>query len=106
MAKGKGIIYINTLDTSGVTKYHYYMSKTPISKTQIRALAILGLPTMDGYKEAGALLETANAPFDGIPAGHNWRSAAKLTDEQFRAALGAQLPEASPSWVNLIEVGY
>ena len=84
------------------------MSKTPISKTQIRALAILGLSTVavDGYKEAGAILEIANAPFDGIPAGHNWRSAAKLTDEQFRAALGVQLPEASPSWVNLIEVGY
>jgi len=69
------------------------MSKTPISKTQIRALASLGIPAVDGYKEAGALLEAATAPFDGIPAGHNWRSAGKLNDQDFRQALLAKSEE-------------
>ena len=56
------------------------MSKTPISKSQKRAMGLLALASVDGYKEAGEALEAVDCYYDGIPAGHNWRSAAKLSD--------------------------
>jgi hypothetical protein len=56
-----------------------------VSKSQIRAANLLGVdvdPINDEYPELAARLEAADIAGDGIPAGHTWRSAAKLADAE------------------------
>ena len=67
------------LDKYGAISYYKSM-KTPISKSQTRAMKLAGLATVDSYEVAATALETAGYRKDGIPQGHNWRTAAKLTD--------------------------
>ena len=73
------------------------MSKTPISKSQQRAMRLLGLTAVDSYDDAAAALENARAypgyERDGVPAGHTWRTAAKLTDAELIEALGVEREE-------------
>lgn len=57
------------------------MAEAPTSKSQARALRLSGLPAVDTYAAARAALEAAGLPGDGVPGGHDWRSAGKLADE-------------------------
>jgi hypothetical protein len=69
-----------------VVSYYKYM-KTPISKSQTRAMKLAGISTVDSYEAAATALETAGYRKDGIPQGHNWRTAAKLTDGELIAGI-------------------
>lgn len=69
------------------------MSETPVSKSQARALKVKGLGTASRYEQASQILENALLPRDGVPSGHTWRSAAKLSDEQLSALLQPLLPD-------------
>lgn len=71
------------------------MSETPISKSQIRALRVKELGSPSGYEQAAQILENALLPRDGVPDGHTWRSAAKLSDEQLSALLQPLLPDTN-----------
>jgi len=66
------------------------MREHPISKSQERALRVLGLGEADTYPVAREMLATVTANTDGIPTGHTWRSAAKLSDDELVTALGAR----------------
>jgi hypothetical protein len=68
------------------------MSETPISKSQIRALKVRGLGVATTYEQAAAILENALLPRDGVPDGHTWRSAAKLSDQELSALLQLSAP--------------
>ncbi|MEN6537620.1 MAG: hypothetical protein ABFD60_10615 [Bryobacteraceae bacterium] len=59
----------------------------PISKSQIRALRLLGLTIPSGYTAAGDTLESKNCKREGIPAGMTWRQAAKLSDADLLATI-------------------
>ena len=61
--------------------------ETPISKSQTRAMSLLGLVSADSYEAAASALETAGYRRDGIPAGQTWRSAAKMSDTELVAAI-------------------
>lgn len=63
------------------------MSKTPISKSQTRAMNLLGIALVDGYDAAATSLEAAGYYRDGMPRGCNWRQAAKLSDAALLAGL-------------------
>lgn len=60
---------------------------TPVSKSQARALRILGLAATDSYKVAATSLENAGYRPDGIPQGHTYRTAAKLSDADLTAGI-------------------
>ena len=60
---------------------------TPISKSQTRAMKLAGLTTVDTYEAAASALETARYRKDGVPQGHTWRTAAKLSDADLLAAI-------------------
>ena len=68
------------------------MSETPVRKSQIRALNVMGLGTASGYEQAAQILEDALLPRDGVPDGHTWRSAAKLSDQELSALLQLSAP--------------
>ena len=72
-------------------------AKTPISKSQTRALKLAGLAMVDGYGVAANSLETAGYRTDGIPQGHNWRTAAKLTDADLIAGITIDFDELAES---------
>ena len=74
------------LDKYGAISYYKSM-KTPISKSQTRAMKLAGLGTVDSYEVAATALEIAGYRKDGIPQGHNWRTAAKLTDSELMAGI-------------------
>jgi hypothetical protein len=59
----------------------------PISKSQTRAMKLAGLVTVGSYQVAATALETAGYRKDGIPQGHNWRTAAKLNDADLIAGI-------------------
>jgi hypothetical protein len=65
------------------------MADTPISKSQVRALIVLGLYASSDYNSAASALENAGFPADGVPCGHTWRTAKKLNDDQLRQVLNA-----------------
>lgn len=69
---------------------------TPISKSQKRALELLGLPSANSYQAAARSLETIARP-DGIPQGHNWRTAAKLSDAELIAGIKIDWEELAES---------
>ena len=50
-------------------------------------MKLAGLATVDSYGVAAIALETAGFRKDGIPMGHNWRTAAKLTDSELLAGI-------------------
>ena len=50
-------------------------------------MKLAGLATVDNYQAAATALETAGYRKDGIPQGHNWRTAAKLSDSDLMAAI-------------------
>ncbi|TAN00952.1 MAG: hypothetical protein EPN45_13550 [Rhizobiaceae bacterium] len=57
-------------------------SITPMSKSQKRALSLLlSSSEKNSYESAATALEDAGYRPTGLPAGHDWRSAAKLADE-------------------------
>jgi hypothetical protein len=60
---------------------------TPISKSQKRALTLVGLAPAATYDAAATALDAANFRRDGIPTGHTWRSAAKLSDAELLAGI-------------------
>lgn len=68
------------------------MSETPISKSQIRALKVRSLGVAPTYEQAARILENALLPRDGVPDGHTWRSAAKLSDQELSALLQLSAP--------------
>lgn len=74
------------LDKRGAISYYKSM-KTPISKSQTRAMKLAGLGTVDSYEAAKSALETAGYRKDGIPQGHNWRTAAKLSDAELMSGI-------------------
>ena len=82
------------------------MSKTPISKSQKRAMELLGLASVDGYSEAASALEAAGCCRDGIPAGQTWRTAAKLSDADLVAGIRKSDEGFGMSAVNIAEYGY
>jgi hypothetical protein len=61
--------------------------ETPISKSQTRAMKLVGLATVDTYEAAASALETAGLRRDGIPMGQTWRIAAKLSDADLMSAI-------------------
>lgn len=67
----------------------------PISKSQARAMELAGIQLPEGdwttYAQAATALQAANLPHDGLPTGHTWRSAAKLSDSDLMAALVATI---------------
>jgi len=65
------------------------MADTPISKSQARALVVLGLSSASDYNSAASALENAGFPSDGVPAGHNWRTAKKLNDDELLQLLNS-----------------
>lgn len=66
------------------------MSQTPASKSQIRAASLCSVKIdYTDYTAAGAALEAAGINSAGLPAGHTWRSAAKLSDADLLSALRA-----------------
>ena len=71
--------------------------ETPISKSQTRAMKLAGLAMVDGYGVAANSLETAGYRADGIPQGHNWRTAAKLTDADLIAGITIDFDELAES---------
>ena len=84
------------LDKYGVISYYKSM-KTPISKSQMRAMKLAMLGTVDDYQVAATALETAGYRKDGIPQGHNWRTAAKLTDADLIAGITIDLDALADS---------
>jgi hypothetical protein len=74
------------------------MSKTPISKSQKRAMDLLGLAPVDGYDAAATALETAGCYRDGIPAGQTWRTASKLSDADLLTGI-KQVYDDEPPYV-------
>jgi len=94
------------LDYIGVVSYYRDMSKTPISKSQKRAMELLGLASVDGYSEAASALEAAGCYRDGIPAGQTWRTAAKLSDADLVAGIRKSDEGFGMSAVNIAEYGY
>ena len=60
--------------------------KTPISKSQARLIALVGITTADNYSAASESLVEAGFSGSGVPAGGTWRTAAKLTDVELIAA--------------------
>jgi hypothetical protein len=62
---------------------------TPVSKSQKRAMSLLGITEPNYYADAAKALEAKRVEGDGIPAGHSWRTAAKLTDAELLAELAA-----------------
>ena len=66
------------------------MADFPISKSQSRLLSLLNL-TANDYTDAAQQLQARGFEADGIPAGHDWRSAKKLSD--------AELLATSERWV-------
>ena len=64
----------------------------PISKSQIRAFRLAGIPLTSSYDLAATILESAGLMRDGIPAGHTWRSAAKIPDSQLLSAIARPEP--------------
>lgn len=79
------------------------MSEFAASKSQVRALTLCGLTSDGTARHAAAVLAAAGFPADGVPAGHTFRSAAKLSDAEYRAlfvpdaltALMAPVPETT-----------
>lgn len=63
------------------------MKNTPTSKSQTRAMSLLGLAVGDSYEAAALALENAGYRRDGIPAGQTWRSAAKMTNNDLLAGI-------------------
>jgi len=61
--------------------------ETPISKSQKRALALLGLAPTSDYQVAAKTLDNAGYLPQGIPGGHTWRTAAKLSDAELIAGI-------------------
>ena len=94
------------LDYIGVVSYYRDMSKTPISKSQKRAMDLLGLASVDGYSEAASALEAARCYRDGIPAGQTWRTAAKLSDADLVVGIRKSDEGFGMSAVNIAEYGY
>jgi len=87
------------------------MAITPISKSQQRAMRLLGLTAVESYDAAATALENARAypgyERDGVPVGYTWRTAAKLTDAQLLKALGVRREEnLHLSAVQIAEGGY
>ena len=89
-----------------VVIYYRDMSKTPISKSQKRAMSLLGLAQVDGYDAAATSLEAVDCYRDGVPMGQTWRTAAKLNDADLLA--GLRRVEAAPhmSAIDIIEYGF
>ena len=58
------------------------MKETPISKSQERAIRLLGLANAAGYAQAAEILEAQGFRRDGLPMNETWRSAAKLSDQE------------------------
>jgi len=84
---------------------------TPTSKSQQRAMRLLGLTAVESYEAAAAVLENARVypgyEPDGVPVGHTWRTAAKLTDAQLLEALGVEREEIPHlSAMQIAEGGY
>jgi hypothetical protein len=80
------------LDYLGVVRYYTYMNtNTPVSESQKRAMALLNVTLTETpcYARAAAALEAKGLGVDGsgIPAGHTWRTAKKLTDAELLSAL-------------------
>jgi hypothetical protein len=71
------------------------MAETPISATQSRVVALLGLETDGSYAHASHVLAAAGLPSDGVPSGHTWRTVKKLSDDAFRALLTPDAEQAS-----------
>lgn len=70
------------------------------SKAQRKALDVLGIqydPRIS-REYAAELLTKVGVSGDGVPAGHTWRSAAKLSDEELQRAL------VTPEWFGRKEV--
>lgn len=59
----------------------------PISKSQKRAMDLLGFAPVSTYAEAAAVLEAADYSRDGIPVNMTWRQAAKLSDADLLAGI-------------------
>ena len=59
----------------------------PVSKSQKRALKLMGLPATESYQTAAKTLENAWCRPDGIPQGCTWRTAANLTDAALIAGI-------------------
>jgi len=67
---------------------------TATSKSQKRAMNLLNITASgDDYADAKAALEAAGLPGDGLPNGHNWRSAGKLSDDELVKLLNASRPD-------------
>lgn len=62
-------------------------ANTPASKSQKRAAALLNITIRDSYMYAAETLKAAGVNETGIPAGHDWRSASKLSDSELLAKL-------------------
>ena len=53
-------------------------------------MKLIGMPVSDTYQAAAERLEGLGYRPDGLPMGHTWRSAAKLSDAELIA--GTKLP--------------
>jgi hypothetical protein len=70
---------------------------TPASKQQRRVARLLGLEIEDSYDYAGKALALAGVSADGIPYGHTWRTAAKLSDAELLVSfLPVEQPDTQP----------
>jgi hypothetical protein len=69
------------------TEGHNRLMETQISKSQKRALEILKLAPTSDYQVAAKTLERAGYLPQGIPVGHSWRTAAKLSDADLIAGI-------------------
>ena len=93
------------LDSRAGVSYYINM-QTPISKSQTRAMRLLGLPAVDGYDAAATSLEAVGCYRDGMPAGQTWRTAAKLSEADLLAGLHRGEQAFHISAVDLIEYGF
>ena len=64
------------------------MAETPSSKSQNRTMRLYSLTSDGTYMHAASVLQASGLPADGLPAGHTWRSAGKLSDAELRGLLG------------------
>lgn len=68
-------------------------TNTPASKSQKRALALFGLTiAKDSYIRASEALGAAGLEKDGVPVGHDWKSAKQLSDADLKSLLIIDMP--------------
>jgi hypothetical protein len=77
-------------------------STTPVSKAQKRAARLLGVGVRATYTEMAEAFEAAGIARDGLPTNHDWRSAAKLSDDELVTLLRGEAADRDDAAINRV----